>query len=73
MVPQEKRGLFACGAAMFLCDISRPVEATKLLYRIWADQREEIVAKWRYLWKERSDFRTRYAPLFDYLKAQGAL
>jgi hypothetical protein len=72
-VPAEKRGLFACGAAMFLCDIGEPEEGTKLLYRIWADQRDDIVAKWRYLKTNRPDFLTRYAPLFDYLESQGAL
>jgi hypothetical protein len=63
-VPQEKRGLFACGAAMFLCDIGHPKDGAELLYRIWADQRPEIIAKWEYLRVNRPDFVVRYAPLF---------
>lgn len=64
-VPQEKRGLFACGAAMFLCDIGHPMEGAELLYRIWADKRVEIVRKWDYLRSNRPDFVVRYGPLFD--------
>jgi hypothetical protein len=70
-VPQEKRGLFACGAAMFLCDIGQSEEGVKLLYRIWADERPNIIKKWRYLRESRPDFLTRYAPLFEYLERQG--
>lgn len=72
-VPSVKRGLFACGASMFLCDIGKPDEGVSLLYRIWADKRDEIVGKWRYLKAQRADFVTRYAPLFEYLESQGAL
>jgi hypothetical protein len=72
-VPEQKRGLFACGAAMFLCDIGKPEEGAELLYKVWADKRDEIVAKWRYLKANRGDLVLRYKPLFDYLESQGAL
>lgn len=67
-VPAEKRGLFACGAAMFLCDIGRPKEGKALLYRIWADERPQIIEKWQYLRKARPDFLTRYASLFEIMR-----
>jgi hypothetical protein len=70
-VPQEKAALFACGAAMFNCDIGKPGEAVRVLSEIYESHGAEIVKKWRYLREARPDFVTRYAPLFQYLERQG--
>ena len=72
-VAPEKRALFACGEAMFLCDVDRPNLAVAKLAAVFEDDAEAILPKWRYLKANRPDFLTRYAPLFDYLKSQGAL
>lgn len=64
-VRPEKREVFRCGAAMFLCDIGKPDEAVDLFRRIWAGQDKAVVNKWAYLRKRRPDFVTRYAPLFE--------
>jgi hypothetical protein len=71
----EKTGLFACGEAMFLCDLGYPDEAVARLADIYslAFHRDPVVKKWRYLKEKRPDFLTRYAPLFAYLGGQGAL
>lgn len=70
-VPPEKHGLFACGAAMFLCDIGKPDIAVKSLSGTFSAHADEISKKWRYLREARPDFVTRYAPLFQYLESQG--
>jgi hypothetical protein len=72
-VPPEKVGLFKCGVSMFLCDVASPAAAVRRLELTYSDHAEAILPKWRYLWDQRHDFRIRYAPLFDYLKSQGAL
>jgi hypothetical protein len=72
-VPPEKRGLFACGGAMFLCDIDLADDAVSWLEQVYLNSADAILKKWRYLYAQRPDFRTRYKPLFDYLAAQGAL
>ena len=72
-VPPEKKALFECGAAMFLCDIGCADFAVPALALLYSKEAEAILPKWRYLHEKRPDFRTRYAPLFDYLKSQGAL
>lgn len=72
-VPAEKIALFECGATMFLCDIGCSDFAVPALDLLYRRQAEAILPKWRYLWNERRDFRTRYKSLFDYLESQGAL
>lgn len=67
MVPAEKLDLFRCGSVMFTCDIGFPELAVSFLADILNDAPEAILPKWRYLWRERIDFRTRYKPLFEYL------
>jgi hypothetical protein len=71
----EKTGLFACGEAMFLCDLGYPNEAVARLADIYSlsFHRDPVVKKWRYLKEKRPDFLTRYAPLFGYLESQGAI
>jgi hypothetical protein len=73
VVPEEKRGLFLCGAAMFFCDIGEPMRGVGWLNLVYDEHEDAILKKWRYLWDNRPDFRVRYKPLFDYLAAQGAL
>lgn len=72
-IADEKKALFRCGAALFMCDIGQPKAAVDWLSDFYTNDAEAILPKWRYLWRERIDFRTRYAPLFEYLKGQGAL
>lgn len=72
-VPEEKQALFRCGRAMFLCDIGFQEQAVGALEAVYWDTPEAILPKWRYLKKARPDFLTRYAPLFAYLEAQGAV
>jgi hypothetical protein len=72
-VAPEKQALFACGEALFLCDLGFPEEAVQRLSEIHARTGSEILKKWRYLKESRPDFLTRYAPLFGYLEKQGAL
>lgn len=63
-VRPEKRDVFRCGQAMFLCDIGHVDEAVEVLKEIWARQDRAVVKKWRYLAKARLDFVKRYAALF---------
>jgi hypothetical protein len=72
-VAEEKRPLFRCGAALFMCDIGEPEEAVDWLRKMYPNDAEHIVKKWRYLKEQRPDFLIRYAPLFEYLGSQGAL
>lgn len=72
IVPSEKRHLFQCGAALFLCDIGCPDLGVRLLDGTHQSNAIAIVKKWRYLRENRPDFVTRYAPLFEYLECQGA-
>lgn len=70
-VPDEKKHLFECGAAMFLCDLGHEENAVHLLGGTYRSNAEAIVKKWRYLREARPDFVTRYQPLFAYLEKQG--
>lgn len=72
-VPAPKVPLFMCGRAMFLCDLGYAEAAVDALDRVWRGDYDAIIPKWRYLHRERPDFRTRYAPLFDYLAGKGVL
>jgi hypothetical protein len=70
-VAPEKIGLFACGAALFLCDIGKPLCGVGILKETFRDHGPAIIKKWRYLHDARPDFLTRYQPLFAYLEKQG--
>lgn len=70
-VAPEKRALFDCGAALFLCDIGEPELAVRNLEFTHLYHAHEIVKKWRYLKEARSDFLIRYSHLFEYLERQG--
>jgi hypothetical protein len=72
-VPEEKRHLFECGAAMFLCDIGNCEGAVSILGMTYRSNADALLPKWRYLKANRHDFRERYAPLFAYLESQGAV
>ena len=72
-VDLSKRALFACGAAMFLCDIGEPEKAVDWLEIVHHCDADKILPKWRYLKEQRPDFLTRYEPLFKYLEDQGAV
>lgn len=67
-IPTEKLGLFACGAAMFMCDIGKPSDGAELLRVVKAERGHEIAEKWKYLRTARPDFRVRYAPLFEIMR-----
>lgn len=73
VVAPEKQALFACGVALFLCDIGESMKAIETLTRVYQDDAAAIIKKWAYLKRERPDFRTRYKPLFAYLESQGAI
>lgn len=70
-VPEEKKSLFRCGMALFMCDVGYPKDAVNVLAGVLADDAPAIVKKWRYLKEARSDFLIRYSHLFDYLERQG--
>jgi len=72
-VREEKRQIFRCGQAMFLCDIGKPVEAIEILRQVVATNDSAALKKWRYLHDRRDDFLIRYAPLFAYLEKSGHL
>jgi hypothetical protein len=72
-VPVEKAALFRCGMSMFMCDIGDQDQAVTMLAGNYGCAAEAILPKWRYLAANRPDFLTRYAPLFGYLRSQGAL
>jgi hypothetical protein len=72
-VPKEKASLFGCGAAMFLCDIGKPLDGVDVLAKIYEMDAGAILPKWRYLYDARPDFLSRYRPLFAYLDGKGAL
>jgi hypothetical protein len=63
-VRPEKRDVFLCGQAMFLCDIGFVREAVAALQEVWRRQDKAVVRKWAYLRERRRDFVKRYAPLF---------
>jgi hypothetical protein len=71
VVAPEKRSLFRCGAALFLCDIGEPDDALDYLAHTFVADASAIVKKWRYLRENRPNLVTRYAPLFQYLERQG--
>lgn len=72
-VPLEKDALFACGAAMFFCDIGDATRARLALATVFNENPDAILPKWRYLYSERPSLVKRYRPLFDFLEREGAL
>jgi hypothetical protein len=70
-VSDEKKSLFRCGMAMFMCDVGYGPDAVNVLASVLADDAAAISKKWRYLRDARPDFLTRYQPLFAYLEREG--
>ncbi len=68
-VPAEKRDLFRCGAAMFLCDIGKPKTGAIALEGAIVERPDDVLKKWAYLRQHRPDFVARYAPLFERMAA----
>lgn len=66
-LPEPMRPRFACGAAMFLCDLGAVDRAQKRLKAIIAAHPDEVLPKWRYLVEERSGLMDRYRPLVEVL------
>lgn len=69
-LPAPMRPRFACGAALFLCDLGAVDRAQARLRAIVDAFPDEVLPKWRYLQADRADFmRRRYQPLLDVLPA----
>lgn len=72
-VHPDKRALFRCGAAMFLCDIGEKQESVNALSVVLSQWAGEVLPKWQYLHRVRKDMVTRYQPLFDLIEREGAI
>jgi hypothetical protein len=72
-VDPEKKALFSCGAALFLCDIGHETSAVCELGDVYQRDAGAILKKWKYLKSKRPDLVVRYHPLFAYLESKGAL
>ena len=72
-VPEEKRLLFRCGAALFVCDLGDAGLGVDLLRDIVDTDAEAVMPKWKYLHDGRLDLVKRYRPLFDFLAERGLL
>jgi hypothetical protein len=72
-VHPDKRALFRCGAAMFLCDIGEKSESVNHLSVVLSQWAGEVLPKWQYLYRVRKDMVDRYRPLFDLLEREGGL
>jgi hypothetical protein len=64
-LPEPMRPRFACGAAMFLCDLGAVDRAQRRLQAVIAAHREAVLPKWRYLVEERAALMQRYQPLVE--------
>lgn len=64
-LPAPMRPRFACGAAMFLCDIGAVERAKKRMAAIVTDHPGDVLPKWRYLIAERARLMQRYQPLVE--------
>jgi hypothetical protein len=64
-LPAPMRPRFACGAAMFLCDIGQTARAQRRLAAILDAHPLEVLPKWQYLLSERSNLMRRYQPLVE--------
>jgi hypothetical protein len=67
-LPLAMRPRFACGAAMFLCDLGAPHRATRRLETIIAAHGDAVLPKWRYLLEERASLMQRYQPLAEVVR-----
>lgn len=67
-LPEPMRPRFACGAAMFLCDLGAVDRAKARLSAIFEKHPDEVLPKWRYLITERASLMTRYRPLVEVVK-----
>lgn len=67
-LPEPMRPRFACGAAMFLCDLGAVDRAKRRLSAIVEQHPDEVLPKWRYLIAERASLMTRYRPLVEVVK-----
>ncbi len=68
-LPEGMRPRFACGAAMFLCDLGATDRAVRHLTAIVKAWPADVLPKWQYLLKDRSKFIARYGPLVDVIRA----
>lgn len=68
-LPEPMRPRFACGAAMFLCDLGAHDRARARLRQIVNRHPEDVLPKWRYLLEERGSLMRRYEPLIDLVTA----
>jgi hypothetical protein len=64
-LPKAMRPRFACGAAMFLCDLGHHGRAQSYLESIVRAHPDEVLPKWRYLIEERESLMRRYGPLAE--------
>jgi hypothetical protein len=68
-LPEPMRPRFACGAAMFLCDLGAVDRARRHLAAVVTAHPGEVLPKWRYLITERARLMERYRPLVEVVKA----
>lgn len=64
-LPAAMRPRFACGAALFLCDLGATGLAARRLAAIVDAHPDEVLPKWRYLIAERAKLMQRYQPLVE--------
>lgn len=64
-LPAPMQPRFACGAAMFLCDLGATDRAQRHLRSVIARDPEAVLPKWRYLIAERANLMQRYRPLVE--------
>jgi hypothetical protein len=64
-LPEPMRPRFACGAALFLCDLGAHERARAWLRPILEAYPSEVLPKWRYLLAERGALMARYTPLVE--------
>lgn len=64
-LPEPMRPRFACGAAMFLCDLGHASRAKRRLTATIEAHGDEVLPKWRYLLAERAHLMQRYQPLVE--------
>jgi len=67
VVPEGKRALFMCGAALFMCDVREPEAAKRCMAEIIDHDLNAVLPKWKYLKRVRPDLSNRYRPLLEML------
>jgi hypothetical protein len=70
-LPEALRPRFACGAALFLCDIGAGDRGAAVLRSVLERKDAYVLPKWRYLLNERKALMLRYAPLVKVIEACG--